>query len=74
MKRRKAYPTLHDFLEQEGITQQDLAKKAEIGQPHLSLILKGERTPSLPLALKLSRIANIPVESLVGKLHSPDGV
>lgn len=74
MKRKTAYATLNAFLEAEGIAQQDLAKRAQITQGHLSLILSGERTPSLPLALKLSRIANVPVESLVGKLHAPDGV
>lgn len=73
MKHRKAYATLTDYLEAEGLAQQDLAKRAKITQGHLSLILRGERTPSLPLALKLSRIANVPVESLVGKLHTPDG-
>jgi transcriptional regulator with XRE-family HTH domain len=72
MKRRKAYPTLQAFLEETGTPQFELAKKANIGQAHLSLILSGERTPSLPLALKLARIANIPVETLVGKLHTVD--
>lgn len=70
MKRRKAYQTLNAFMEAEGIMQQDLAKRARITQGHLSLILNGERTPSLPLALRLAKIANVPVESLVGKLHT----
>lgn len=72
MKRRIAYPSLPAFVEATGIPQQDLAKKAGIVPSHLSMILKGERTPSLPLALKLAKIANIPVESLVGKLHEAD--
>lgn len=70
MKRRIAYATLSDYLEAEGLQQQELAKRAQITEGHLSLILRGERTPSLPLALKLSKIANVPVESLVGKLHT----
>lgn len=69
MKRRKAYPTLQAFLEETGTPQSALAKKAKITQAHLSYILSGERTPSLPLALKIAKIANIPVETLVGKLH-----
>lgn len=72
MKRRKAYPTLHAYLEETGTPQFQLAKKAGITQGHLSLILSGERTPSLPLALELAKIANIPVETLVGKLHTSD--
>jgi transcriptional regulator with XRE-family HTH domain len=73
MRHRKAYPTLREYLDAEGIEQQILAKRAKITQGHLSLILRGERTPSLPLALRLAKIANVPVESLVGKLHTDDG-
>lgn len=70
MKRRKAFPTLQAFLEETGTPQYVVAKRAKITQGHLSLILRGERTPSLPLALELAKIANIPVETLVGKLHT----
>lgn len=72
MKRRKAFPTLQAFLDETGTPQFVLAKKARITQAHLSYILSGERTPSLPLALKLAKLANIPVETLVGKLHAED--
>lgn len=72
MKRRKAYPTLTAYLEAEGIRQGILAKRAGIQQSHLSMIISGDRTPSLPLALKLSRLCNVPVETLVGKLHTED--
>jgi transcriptional regulator with XRE-family HTH domain len=72
MKRRKAYPTLNAYIEANGINQVDFAKRAGIVQGHLSMILNGERTPSLPLALKLARLANCPVETLVGKLHTED--
>lgn len=69
MKRRKAYPTLKAFFDGTQIPQYEIAKRAGIVESHLSMIMNGERTPSLPLALKLAQIANIPVESLVGKLH-----
>lgn len=72
MKKRKAYATLQAFLNETQMPQFQLAKRAGIAQSHLSMILSGERTPSLPLALKLSQIANIPVETLVGKLHTED--
>jgi len=70
MKRRRAYLSLADFLQGEGIIQATLAKRAGITQGHLSFIISGDRTPSLPLALKLSRLTNVPVETLVGKLHT----
>lgn len=72
MKRKTAYMTLKDYIDREGINQSEFAKKLKITQGHLSLVISGQRTPSLPLALKLSRIANVPMESLLGKLHSHD--
>lgn len=73
MKRRKAYATLQDFFNgNPDLAQHTFAKRLNITQGHLSLILSGERTPSLPLALKIAAKANIPVESLVGKLHAAD--
>jgi len=70
MRRRKAFPTLHAYMDEMAVSQRTLAKRAGITQAHLSMILSGDRTPSLPLALKLARIANIPVETLIGKLHT----
>jgi transcriptional regulator with XRE-family HTH domain len=72
MKRRRAYPTLAAYIEGERVNQTTLAKRAKITQGHLSLIISGDRTPSLALALRLSQIANVPVETLVGKLHTED--
>ena len=74
MKRKRAYISLAAYLEGERLTQVDLAKKVGITQSHLSLIVRGDRTPSLPLALELSRVTNVPVETLVGKLHTQDAV
>lgn len=72
MARRKAYPSLKAYFEETGTSQYVIAKRVGITQPHLSNILSGARTPSLPLALKLARLANVPVETLVGKLHTED--
>lgn len=72
MKRRKAFPSLQAYFEETGLAQHTIAKRAGITQAHMSNILSGERTPSLPLALKLAKIANVPVESLLGKLHTQD--
>jgi DNA-binding XRE family transcriptional regulator len=74
MKRKTAYPTLKDYIERESVNQGVLAKRVKITQSHMSLIISGQRTPSLPLAVELSRIANVPIESLVGKLHTSDTV
>ncbi|HMJ82295.1 MAG TPA: helix-turn-helix transcriptional regulator [Vicinamibacterales bacterium] len=71
MKRKRAYLTLADYLESEGVDQRTLAKKAGTTQPNISMIKNRQRSASLGLALKLSRIANVPVESL---LHVKDAV
>lgn len=74
MKRRKAYPSLQAYLEETDTPQYELAKRLKIGQAHLSLILSRRRTPSLPLALKIAKVANIPVETLLGDVHESDGM
>lgn len=70
MKRRKAYASLNDYFTATGERQNVFAKKARITQAHLSCILSGLRTPSLPVALRIANLANVPVESLLGKVHA----
>lgn len=45
-----------------------LAKEAEISPGTLSLILKGESVPSLPVAMKLAIVLGLSVEDLWGYL------
>lgn len=74
MKRRTAYANLQDFFEAHPeLTQGHFAKRVKIAQTHLSMILKGRRTPSLPVAIRIARSANVPVESLLPKEHESDG-
>jgi transcriptional regulator with XRE-family HTH domain len=59
------HKNLADFLTQTGTTQQDFASKLGISAAHLSRLVNGERTASLPLALRIASEASIPIESLL---------
>lgn len=60
----RAYPTVHAWMFHTGTTQQDLAKLLNISQSHLSNILNGNRKPSLPLAIEMARLTNVPIETI----------
>ncbi len=62
--RRYAYPDLKTFLRKTGTTQHALAKRIGVEASHVSKILSGRRLPSGPVAIKIVRMAKIPLESL----------
>lgn len=43
------------WIKRLGLKQADIAKEAGIGEPHLSLIIKGEKNPSLWVFLDIAR-------------------
>jgi transcriptional regulator with XRE-family HTH domain len=65
MIHRRAYPNLRMFLEKSGTSQRVLAQRVGVEPSHLSHILAGRRSPSLSLAARIAREANIPIESLL---------
>ena len=46
------------------MTQADLADSADVSRQTINAIEKGKFDPSLPLAFKLSRIFNLPIEEI----------
>lgn len=48
----------------QGTTQAEFARQVGCSEPHLSLILKGERGMSLKLAKRISAASGIPIEDL----------
>jgi antitoxin component HigA of HigAB toxin-antitoxin module len=62
---RRAYPTLQAWMDATGTNQQELARLVGIKQPHMCNILRKSRRCSLFIALKLSRITNVPIENIV---------
>lgn len=63
--KRRAYSNLASYFEASGDTQQAFADALGISQSHISRVSKGLVEPSLDLALRIARKANIPVESMV---------
>lgn len=47
-----------------GMTQTDLAKKAEISRPYLSEIEKGKSDPTVTIATRIARVLGTKVESI----------
>lgn len=64
-KFRRAYPSVQAWMEATGTNQTRLAKQIGISEPHLSNILSKSRRCSLQVALKISKLTNVPIESLV---------
>lgn len=63
-KPRRAYRTVQDWMVATGTNQARLAKLVGCSEPHLSNILSKSRRCSLDVALKLSRITNVPIETI----------
>ena len=57
-----------------GFSTSELAKKATVSVPLLSLIEKGERTPSMALLKKISTALQIPMSSFILLLSDTDDV
>ena len=45
-------------------TQADLANKLEVSRQTVNAIEKGKFDPSLPLAFKISKLFNLPIEEI----------
>ena len=56
--------SLDRYLEEAGQTQRELARQLGISKSHLSMIVNGDRQPSLPLALLIEEVTGVPVATL----------
>lgn len=55
-----------EWLVDHQMTRTDLALRLKISTAHLSMILSGERTPSLDVAVALERLTGIPPKTFAG--------
>lgn len=55
---------VHTLRMKKGVTQEDLATAVGVSRQTIIAIEKGNYTPSVHLALKISHFFNTPVESL----------
>ena len=58
--------TIRRLREATGWTQQELAQRAELGQPYLSRLERGDqRNPSLAVVKRLARAFGVSIEELL---------
>lgn len=59
------FANLSEFLAKTNTTCDDFAARIGVGAPYVSMLARGLRTPSLPLAVRIASEASIPVKSLL---------
>jgi transcriptional regulator with XRE-family HTH domain len=65
MKLENAAKNIKKYLEsEEGMNQKKLAKKSHITQAGLSLIISGDRIPTVPTVFKLLKTMDLTFEEL----------
>lgn len=60
----KRYTSLRAYLQATGTTQEQLAAMVGVRQGLISKYVRGEQTPRLPMALRLSKLTGVPLEAL----------
>ena len=66
----RKYRTLADYFEQTGATQESLATKLGVDRSYVSYLVAGKRQPALDLAVRISRLTGVPVESLISQVSA----
>ena len=59
------YNQLKEYRSKLGINQTDLGKMAGVSRQTISLIERGDYSPSVTLALKLAKICEVKVEDII---------
>ena len=65
IRARRTYPNLRAYFEDSGDTQQRFAQRFGRDQSWVSRVVNGLQEPSLAEAMEISRVARIPLESLI---------
>ena len=66
------YNQLKEYRSKLGINQTDLGKMAGVSRQTISLIERGDYSPSVTLALKLAQICQVQVEDIFSYLEDED--
>jgi len=67
---RRKPKTLAEWVATCGKTQGEIASTLGISEGHLSHLIYGGRQPSLPLAVRISELTGVPIESLLQAVAS----
>jgi len=65
--RPRAYRNLAAFLSETGTSQETFAERLGVSPSYVSMIAGGSRRPSLAVALRIARLAAVPIETLVAE-------
>ncbi len=65
MKNRSRYKNLRAYVEDSGQTQRRIAKRLRIGESTLSQYINRTRIPQPEIALRIAKVCNVPLESLL---------
>lgn len=66
----RTYPNLTTYFSETGETQERFAARLDITQSYMSKIVRGLQQPELKLALRISKLARVPLESLIRQERS----
>jgi HTH-type transcriptional regulator/antitoxin HigA len=66
-KSRHRAASLAEYIKNTSVTQTELARLLGVSPSTVNCYVSGRRTPSLGVAVKLSRITGVPVERLLGQ-------
>jgi len=66
MGRKKQTPpaTLQEWMEREGVSGAELARRSKLTPSYVSMVLRGSRRCSLKHAVTLHAITGVPVENI----------
>lgn len=64
----RTYPDLRTYFNESGDTQQAFAARLNRSQSWVSKVVSGELEPSIREAIRISRLARVPLESLARKV------
>lgn len=60
--------TLDQWMSDNDVKDGDLAVLVKVSRPFISRIRSGERQPSLPIAIRLSKATKLPVDAFVKRV------
>ena len=60
----KVLNNIKEYRQRNNLTQEELAKEVKVSRQSIISIEKGHYIPSLPLALKFSKLFNCPTDEL----------
>ena len=63
---------ISDLLDQQGLSQRELAEKVGVTEVSMSRYIKGERTPKAPIIANIARALHVTSDYLLGHVGEED--